>query len=377
MLIKGLQKHGVAWALEMIPRLICCLLFLGYIPSLFGQSAGQWGICEFSTLTSLNAYDPSSSDWDCKITFCQANSKHYYWDGDSWEEMIFYNIYTQDATLSGNRNLSLSSYELTFDASTDIVIEASGELGIGTADPNSPLHIYEATGTAASANDGSIILEHGNSGGSSSIVFKSKVNAGSDYGYISFSDDGSGNGSTTENGLLEIGVGNDLVNQFQDDISLMPSGYVGVGTRTPSAKLDVDGGGLRLSDYGTGSFTDTATYLLAVDTVGDVIELNTARSSRVFYPPAIAIDASTTGTGLSLDLHQEYVNRYGSPAVKSSSAPAAIPYYNESELYYYVTDFDNTVFSNLSISDTGVLSYDIIASPADDFSLINVVFVVK
>ena len=192
--------------------------------------------------------------------------------------MITYNLYTQSDTITGNRTITLNGNELTFDADEDIIIESTGELGIGTADPNAPLHIYETTGTAASASDGSIILEHENSGGSSSIIFKSKVNSGSDYGYIDFSDDGSGNGSSNENALLKIGIENDGANNYQDDIALMPSGNVGVGTTSPAAKLDVDGGSLRLSDYGTGSFTDTATYILAVDTVGDVIELNTARS---------------------------------------------------------------------------------------------------
>lgn len=659
MLIKGLQSQGVAWALQKLPKLILLLIGLAYVPLLQAQSSGQWGICEFSTLSALNSFDPSSNNWDCKIAHCQADLKYYYWDGDSWEEMILHNLYTQDGSLSGSRTINLNGYdlnidvandastqfqidnnyltigrdpvgnnstyissratltfavdnnnnstsdnfvwgtngtpdlgsndpnfsqwmrlsngslrlslygsgsytgtasqilgvdsdgdvievsassldtdtylgandqtlttarsidlngndlsidvandgttqlifdddrltigrdakdtndafisakhdinfsvsnnnnsstnryrwgsdaspdlarndpnydewmvlqatglklskygggsitgtasqilgvdsdgdvieisassldtylgafdqtltgarrvnldgnELTFTATTDIVMEPTGELGIGTADPNAPLHIYEATGTTPSGSDASLLLEHGNSGGTSSIVFKSASNINSDYGYISFSDDGSGNGSTDENGLLTIGIQNDVINSFQDDIAIMSSGYVGIGTTSPSAKLDLDGGTLKLSDYGTGSNTGTATYGLAVDADGDVIETNTTKSSQTFYPPAIAIDASSTGTGLTLDLHQEYVNRFGSPAVKSSSAPAAIPYYSESELYYYVTDYDTAVFANLSISDAGVLTYDIIASPADDYSLINVVFVVK
>lgn len=372
---KGIYVNHLQRRISVLTISFC--LFIFSHQHSFSQTSGQWGVCEFATTSALNSFNPSSSDWDCKFAYCQANDQHYYWDGSAWSLMITYNVYTQSDTITGNRSITLNGNELTFDADEDIIIEASGELGIGTADPNSPLHIFESTGTSPSGSDGSIILEHDNSGGTSSIVFKSKANSGSDYGYISFSDDGSGNGSTDENALLKIGVENDGANNYQDDIALMPTGSVGIGTTSPAAKLDIDGGGLRLSDYGTGSFTDTATYILAVDTVGDVIELNTARSSRVFYPPAIAIDASSTDTGLSLDLHQEYVSRFGSPSVKSSSAPAVIPYYTESELYYYVTDYDTAVFSNLSISDTGVLSYDIIASPADDFSLINVVFVVK
>lgn len=122
------------------------------------------------------------------------------------------------------------------------IIDGVGDVGIGTMNnPVAPLHILEGTGTAASASDGTIVLEHGNSGGSSSIIFKSNVNNNSDYAYINFADDGSGNGSSNENALLTIGIENDGPGAYQDDIALMPDGYVGVGTTTPSNKLDVNG----------------------------------------------------------------------------------------------------------------------------------------
>lgn len=363
-------------AARILQVLVLTGLFTSAQTSL-AQSTGQWGICEFATTTTLNAYDPSSSNWDCKFAYCQANNLHYYWDGSAWVEMALYNVYTNNGSLTGERTITLNGNKLHFDGTRDITIEASGELGIGTTDPDGPLHIFESTGTAPSGSDGSLILEHGNTGGTSSIVFKSKVNIGSDYGYISYTDDGSGNGSSTENSLLEIGTENDGTGTYQDDIAIMPSGSLGIGTTSPAARLDVDGGTVKFSDYGSGSNSGTPTYTLAVDADGDIIETNTDKSSKIFYPPAIAIDASSTGTSLILDLHQEYVNRFGSPAVVSSSAPTAIPYYAETELYYYVTDFDTDVFENLSISATGVLTYDIKASPDDDFSLINVVFVVK
>ena len=48
--------------------------------------------------------------------------------------------------------------------------------------------IVEQSGTTASATNGSIILDHENSGGASSITFTSKVNRGSDFGYIQYQD---------------------------------------------------------------------------------------------------------------------------------------------------------------------------------------------
>ncbi|MEH6682698.1 MAG: hypothetical protein V7724_19300, partial [Sediminicola sp.] len=102
-----------------------------------------------------------------------------------------------------------------------------------------------------------------------------------------------------------------------------------------------------------------------------------SKSARIFYPPSIAVDASTTGTGRTINLYTQYTSQFATPAVGSAGAPASIPTYAANELYYYVTYYDNTVFSNVSISNTGVMTYNVIAAPADYNSLINVVFVVK
>jgi len=50
------------------------------------------------------------------------------------------------------------------------------------------LNIEEGSGTAAGANSGSIIIDHENAGGASSITFRSRANRGSDYGYIQYQD---------------------------------------------------------------------------------------------------------------------------------------------------------------------------------------------
>jgi len=89
----------------------------------------------------------------------------------------------------------------------------------GSAKIDSNLHISESTGTAAGANTGSIILDHDNNGGASSIVFRSKTNRGSDYGYIQYQD-ASTVGGGGEDAKLIIGTQNDTV----DNIYLSPTG---------------------------------------------------------------------------------------------------------------------------------------------------------
>jgi len=92
-----------------------------------------------------------------------------------------------------------------------ILQQSTDRVGIGTSGPSGKLHIYESTGTSHGVNVGTLILDHGNSGGSSSIVFPSRVNNSSDYAYITYNENygEAGISSTTENGVLLLGAEND------------------------------------------------------------------------------------------------------------------------------------------------------------------------
>jgi Chaperone of endosialidase len=87
------------------------------------------------------------------------------------------------------------------------------------------LVINEPTSTPAAWNNGTILITHGTSGGSSSIVFQSKVNPGSDMGFIQFDDN---RGSGGEANKFTIGTSND----YNDDLYLSPSGSVFVTSGT-------------------------------------------------------------------------------------------------------------------------------------------------
>jgi hypothetical protein len=106
--------------------------------------------------------------------------------------------------------------------------------------------IYEAVGSVATANSGTLTLLHGDASGSSSIMFKS-VNNPLDYGYVEYDENVTG--STGYNyGLMTIGIekdgGSGAYTAQADRISLFPSGgqgFVGVNTKTPVSALDVSG----------------------------------------------------------------------------------------------------------------------------------------
>ena len=89
----------------------------------------------------------------------------------------------------------------------------------------SNLTLTDTTSTPASLSNGTLILKHTTSGGSSSILFQSTVNSGSDYAFIQFDDN---RGSGGEQNKLTISTQNDA----NDDIYLVASGSVFVSSAT-------------------------------------------------------------------------------------------------------------------------------------------------
>lgn len=100
-------------------------------------------------------------------------------------------------------------------------------------------------------------------------------------------------------------------------------------------------------------------------------------ANNFFYMPSIPIRTDSLGNGLTVNLYNQYRLQFTSPAVKSNSAPSSIPYFmNATDIYYYISYFPNTIISNVSINDNGLMTYDVI-STTDECSYINVVFVPK
>jgi hypothetical protein len=227
-------------------------------------------------------------------------------------------------------------------------VTSGGNIGIGINNPTSKLHIYETTGTTLSATAGTLTLEHGNSGGQSSILFKSAVNPGSDYGYIRYSDDGSGNGSTTENSLLEIGVQNDTPGIYQDDIALVPTGNVGIGNTTPKNKLEITQGtagnsGLRFTNLLSTSATTTPSpsgKLLTLNANGDIILVSTTDLMKAETASKTQYGASGSNVSVGTMSYENYDGNWSTNLVLPASAP-----YVGFELTVYCGSTFNTVIT--------------------------------
>ena len=101
-------------------------------------------------------------------------------------------------------------------------------------------------------------------------------------------------------------------------------------------------------------------------------------ATKSFYMPPVAVDVSVAATGQTLDLYSLYKNQFNTPAIKSTSAPTAIPYFAAAtDLYYYVTTYDAGAMTITSIDDNGILTYNVSGSGASYCSLLNIVFVYK
>jgi hypothetical protein len=111
------------------------------------------------------------------------------------------------------------------------IVVSQAEVKIGAR-----LRISENNGTAANEVFGSLLLDHEDAGGASSIVFRSKEDQDSDYSFIEYKDK---NPATQGVGASLLTIGNR--NDSNDHIALMPSGNVGIDTTTPEFKLDVNG----------------------------------------------------------------------------------------------------------------------------------------
>ena len=150
--------------------------------------------------------------------------------------------------VSLNSRLSVAS-----DSSFNSNLFIGGNVGIGAGTANTAykldvcgnMRIFESVGTRASATQGSLIFEHADLSGVSSIMFKSK-NAANDYAYIQYEENGgNGNSGLSEKGVLILGIENDpSLNIIKDTISLYPcagQGYVGINTKGPVRNLDISG----------------------------------------------------------------------------------------------------------------------------------------
>jgi len=135
--------------------------------------------------------------------------------------------------------------------STAITIDASENVGIGTASPDGKLNVVKGTasGTTASTSANNIVID-GTSGTETGITLFSTVASGIRFG------DASGAGQ----GVIEYAHGTDhmrFVTNATERMRIDSSGNVGIGTSSPNELLEIKGteGVIRLQQTG-GAYSD-------------------------------------------------------------------------------------------------------------------------
>ncbi len=102
-----------------------------------------------------------------------------------------------------------------------------------------------------------------------------------------------------------------------------------------------------------------------------------SRYTNWFFMPSVSFNTAAVVTNQTKDLYALYKTQFMTPVVKSTGAPASLPYVPAAtDMYYYITEFDTNVFENVSVDANGLMKYDVKAG-ATDCSFINIVFVLK
>lgn len=104
-----------------------------------------------------------------------------------------------------------------------------------------------------------------------------------------------------------------------------------------------------------------------------------SNSPTFFYSPSVVVSTDVSDPNFGrIDLYDNYKNQFKAPMVSSVGSAGYIYTYNKNQLEYYVTWYDPSVFSNVAISEMGLLTYQLSAgADTSKPSYMNVVFVVK
>ncbi|MDM1405929.1 hypothetical protein HX039_17795, partial [Myroides marinus] len=136
--------------------------------------------------------------------------------------------------------------------------------------------------------------------------------------------------------------------------------------------------------------------LMAVDNNGDIIKGLKAAMPKFFYMPSIVIPTSeeqlsAPGSGHlandtfsdstlkgEINLYKRYEKQFGSPITSNTGKNTTLPVLPASELDYHITWYDTSVFKVVTVSDSGILNYELQKSADVTVgTFMNIVFAVR
>ena len=115
---------------------------------------------------------------------------------------------------------------------------------------------------------------------------------------------------------------------------------------------------------------------------------SSALGSPWFYMPAFNLPLAASGTPLTYNLYQEYVNQFTGATAGANPPPPGLFHasdtskqvvvpYPASQLVFYVTRYSSDVITVTGIDSDGTLHYIVNSSTVPDGSFINIIFKVK
>ncbi|MFT7900445.1 hypothetical protein VBY74_10700 [Tenacibaculum ascidiaceicola] len=269
------------------------------------------------------------------------------------------NIYTADGTLTSNRILNGNTNNLIFNNIN--YLQLFSTLGTQISSTGGTMQISSGTSSQISAGTTMQLSAPNN------IMLQSPTEFNNTL--LDINDSAGTSGQI----LTSTGTGVEWANNQQNTVTKTSNS----STSTPATFSFPVGYTPIENDFFIYELTSGEHSTIYIYNDGAWEQIAPTKASRIFYPPSIAIDASTTGSGRTINLYTQYTAQFNSPAIGSTSAPATIPTYNADELYYYVTDYDTSILTINSIDDNGLMTYSVDNVPTNDNTIINVVFVVK
>ena len=262
-------------------------------------------------------------------------------------------ITSRDINCAGNITLANKAY---------IGPTFTGGLSVSGA-----LVINEAIGSTRTQTTGSLVISHNNSFGNSSIVFPSRNNTTSDYGFIEYQE--SSNIGSGETGTLLIGIENDAGTDNIVLYSSLGTGRVGVNTLTPQRTLDVSGT-LRANNFLLPTTTppqivgtrpvlaytfppDYSTTSINISAVNSYIFSVYLTEGSLVWSVSVWVETAAAGAGsITFSLWDSFGNQRATSAAQTTFNGVAIktidfttPYTIPSSGFYYIAVAYTTAFT--------------------------------
>jgi hypothetical protein len=221
-----------------------------------------------------------------------------------------------------------------------MTLDASGRLGIGTTSPQTNLQVYQTGGAGNNYVEGTIQV-----GGTSSTLGGAFSYAAQNSGYVNITNLNNGGGA---NSRISFGFGAITSGLPANNVmTINQSGSVGIGTTSPSQKLEVAGiiRGEAVNVYGSSDPASTSPYLFSPSTGALGIGANGSERMRI-------TSGGNVGIGTTNPVYKFVVSKGGAEGIEfdAGSIIAGKNYiinYNRSTSAY--TDFEiaanNTIFS--------------------------------